>query len=196
MGCCVMSKRVLVFGLSGSGKSSVLHILEKKGRLLHVSAGGLVMKHAGCSLSDFQNRSVQEGVFQGRKVMCKAFDELYCKETSPIIALGAHLRLRCEDGLVMSPFSVTRYLKPDAMAFVCASPDDLIRRRNEDVHRPDRLVQSVEELEAEMMLQLDELYARSLDLDVPACLIPEGSSEEQAEIFSGFLDDLEAGCAY
>jgi adenylate kinase len=169
---------ILVFGVSGVGKSWHCRQAAEALNLRHVSGSDLIRqeKNRLTSISVSADSLRQDRVVDNQQMLLDGFRAFRTQDERSILFDG-HNVVDTDDQLIEIPFEVIAQLNPAAIAIVAGSPADIIRRRANDPMR-DRPVRSIERITAYQDLCIDLARKQAERLSVPMALLNSGTTAE------------------
>ncbi len=178
----------MIVGIPGVGKSTVVNRVVEKLRsksVLHkvVNYGSVMMEQAS-RLPDLKSRDDMRrlSVDAQRKLQIYAANEI-SRLRDQIVIVDTHLFISTAEGFWPGmPLDVLQALKPTNLVLIVASPEEILKRRQNDVSRArDKATREV--LEMELSAANTLLFASSMVCGCPALVIsnPEGSADIAAE---------------
>ena len=181
-----MAKIIVVFGVSGVGKSWMIARLAKRICVAHIQGSQLVRDaRAALSGTNVTSEDLRKGaVLDNQALLIDAFSKVVAKETLPIIFDG-HCLIDAGDKLIDIPLDVVEALTPSGIVLVQAPPFEIVARRQADTLRQ-RPTRSEEDLaqHQEQCIVLCTDYANKLN--VKLAIVPAGNEE----IFSHVVKDI------
>ena len=178
-----MGFRVVVVGIPGVGKTTVVEGLVSGFRGAKFVSFGTLMFDAARSLRWAKNRDDMRKMSVERQ---KRLQRLAATKISRMqgraIVVDTHLFVRTEEGFWPGlPFEVVRAMKPTHLVLVEASPEEIAKRRSADTSRYRDAV-TVEGLAEELGLARVFLTVSSSLTGAPMMIVrnPDGKSSEAA----------------
>jgi len=179
-----MRLRIVIVGIPGVGKTTVV---EKAVKLIEgssVSVFGTAMFEAGRRLGWVKNRDEMRKlpVEKQRRLQTIAAQKI-CRSKGKVTFVDTHLFVRTPEGFWPGlPYIVIQALKPTHLILLEASASELLARRQSDNTRS-RDVVTLEEIEDDLTLARIFLSAASLVSGAPMVFIHnhEGKADEAAK---------------
>lgn len=138
---------VALTGLSGAGKSTLVRIVGKRVAFTPLSASTLLKERAARGGDLPNSETLRLGDFdENQQMLIQAFNEQAVAILGDII-LDCHTIIDTSTGLQVVPSSVFMAMGITAVAFLSVDPEELAKRRAQDVDRL-RPFRTVEELAA------------------------------------------------
>jgi adenylate kinase len=131
-----MAKVIVVFGLSGVGKSWIISRYAAGANVAHVQASQLMRDAKAAQLRNtVTSEDLRRGpVLDNQSLLVNAFTKVLSAETRPIIFDG-HCLVDAGDQIIEIPTAVIRQLKPSAIVLVSAPAEHIVLRRESDTSR-------------------------------------------------------------
>jgi adenylate kinase len=182
-----MAKVIVVFGISGVGKSWMISRYAAAFNVAHIQASQL-MRDAKTALvgKSVTSENLRRGpVLENQSLLTDAFTKVLAEEARPIIFDG-HCLIDAGEYLVEIPVDVIRQLQPSVVMLVCAPPDEIMRRRESDTSR-ERPIRTVDALAAqqERCVAICRDYAERLGIKLEH--VRAGDESRFAQLVSHFL---------
>lgn len=186
-----MPLRVIVLGIPGVGKTTVVDGVVSGYKGAKLVNFGTLMFEAGRSLKWVKNRDeLRKMTVERQKRLQKLAATRISKMQGRVVVVDTHLFIRTEEGFWPGlPFEVVRAMKPTHLVLVEASPEDIARRRSEDVTRYRDPV-TEEMLADELQLARSFLTVASTITGAPMMMVanPEGKQAEAVRKVVGMLE--------
>jgi adenylate kinase len=131
-----MTKVVLVFGVSGVGKSWMISRYAAQAKVAHVQASQLMRDAKAAQIGNtVTSEDLRCGpVLDNQSLLIDAFIKVLATEARPIIFDG-HCLVDAGEQLIEISVDVIRQLKPSGIVLVRAPAEEIVRRRESDVSR-------------------------------------------------------------
>lgn len=179
-------KTVLVFGVSGVGKSWLCGQVAKRLGLRHVSGSALI--RAEKERLTCQNVSVDalrtDHVVDNQRLLLDGFRNYKSQDTKSILFDG-HNVIDSGHGYIEISSEVIVKLQPAAIALIVDSPANIFARRSADLTR-DRPQRSVDDLARYQDLCLDLAKDQANSVGIPITSVRSGDTDT----FCAFLQRL------
>jgi len=129
--------RVVVVGIPGVGKTTVVRDLVSDYRGAKLVNFGTVMLEAGLSLKWIKHRDdLRKLQVEKQRRLQKAAASRIAKMKDKVVVVDTHLFIRTKEGFWPGlPFDVVRALRPTHLVLVEASPEEVAMRRAADSNR-------------------------------------------------------------
>lgn len=179
-----MGVRVVVVGIAGVGKSTVIDHVSKRLDGISVQVFGTVMFEEAKRLRWVKQRDeMRKMPVEKQKRLQKIAAQKLSKSKGRYTLVDTHLFIRTNEGFWPGlPLEVIKALKPTHLVLVEAAPDEILSRRMKDTTRY-RDVITREEVDYELDLAKTLLASASLVSGAPMLIVrnEEGRAEEAAE---------------
>lgn len=131
-----MAKVIVVFGLSGVGKTWMISRYAGQSNVAHIQASQLMRDAKAAQISGaVTSEDLRRGpVLDNQSLLVDAFTKVLTAEVRPIIFDG-HCLVDAGDRLIEIPADVIRELRPSGVVLICAPAEDIVRRRESDISR-------------------------------------------------------------
>jgi adenylate kinase len=163
-------KVIGIFGVSGVGKTTVIHsLLEEEPSWIRISAGSLIAEHRPSAARDSLRRLTTEQILSNQEAVVCGLAERTKRLDAPIAFLDGHLLIDTNSSAFEVSYDIVRRLQLDAVAFLYDLPHVIAKRRFFDRKR-DRARRSVDYIAAEQARSrvLAESYASGLNIPIIA----------------------------
>jgi adenylate kinase len=129
--------RVIVVGIPGAGKTTVVEGLVSDFRGAKLVNFGTVMLEAGLSLKWIKNRDdLRKLTVEKQRRLQKETASRIARMKNRVLVIDTHLFIRTKEGFWPGlPFDVVRAMKPTHLVLVEASPEEVAKRRAADSTR-------------------------------------------------------------
>ena len=193
MPCLAESKRVIIVGIPGVGKttlvSKVVELLKSKKISVNVSIFGTVMfeeakKNGIKDRDDLRKLSVPEQ----KKLQSMAAKKI-ASMTDDIVIVDTHAFIATKEGFYPGlPHNVLEILMPDSFIMISARPEEIYNRRMKDTTR-NRDIVSIEAIKKELDVTSAMLSTCSILCGSPIKMIlnSEGKIDEVAKGIVGAM---------
>ncbi|MDV3277617.1 MAG: adenylate kinase [Nitrososphaerales archaeon] len=190
-----MNLRVVVVGIAGVGKTTVVDKLRSTLTGSELVTFGTVMLEEGKRLRWIKHRDELRklSVAKQRRLQTMAATKI-SRARGKILFIDTHLFIRTKEGFWPGlPFDVVRALKPTHLVLVEASPDEILVRRGSDRTRYRDDV-THEELDTELSLARSFLTVSSTLTGAPMLIAvnSQGKSDEVAANIAKVLTEASA----
>jgi adenylate kinase len=182
-----MAKVVVVFGLSGVGKSWMISRYAAAANVAHIQASQL-MRDAKAALvgKPVTSENLRRGpVLDNQSLVTDAFAKVLAEESRQIIFDG-HCLIDAGEHLIEIPVDVIRRLHPSGIVLVCAPAEEIVTRRESDTSR-ERPVRTVAALatQQDRCVAICSDYAQQLGIKFER--VRAGDESRFADAVSQFL---------
>ena len=185
-----MGVRVVVVGIAGVGKSTVIDRVSKKLDGISVRVFGTVMFEEAKRLRWVKHRDeMRKMPVEKQKRLQKIAAQKLSRSKGRYTLVDTHLFIRTSEGFWPGlPLEVINALKPTHLVLVEATPDEILSRRMKDTSRY-RDVITREEVDYELDLAKTLLASASLVSGAPMLIVrnEEGRAEKAAETISNAI---------
>ncbi len=185
-----MGLRVVVVGVPGVGKTTVVEGLVSEYRGAKLVNFGTVMLKTGLSLKWIKNRDdIRKLTVDKQRSLQKVAASKISKMKDRTVVVDTHLFIRTKEGFWPGlPFDVVRALRPTHLVLVQASPEEVARRRTADSKRYRDTV-TMDDLEEELGLARSFLAVSSTLTGAPMLMVnnSEGRAAEVASEIASML---------
>lgn len=173
-----MKLRVVVVGVPGVGKSTVVEKLTSELKGAKLATFGSVMLDEGKSLKWIKHRDELRKLTVERQRRLQKFTAArIAKMKAPVVIVDTHLFIRTREGFWPGlPFDVVMALKPTHLILVEASPDEIAKRRASDTSRYRDTI-SREALVEELGLARSFLSVSSTLTGAPMLIVNNGDGQ-------------------
>ncbi|HLQ06538.1 MAG TPA: adenylate kinase [Nitrososphaerales archaeon] len=182
--------RVVVVGVPGVGKTTVVEGLVSEYRGAKLVNFGTVMLKTGLSLKWIKNRDdIRKLTVEKQRSLQKVAASKISKMKDRTVVVDTHLFIRTKEGFWPGlPFDVVRALRPTHLVLVQASPEEVARRRTADSKRYRDTV-TMDDLEEELGLARSFLAVSSTLTGAPMLMVnnSEGRAAEVASEIASML---------
>jgi len=186
----VVGLRVVVVGVPGVGKTTVVEGLVSEYRGAKLVNFGTVMLKTGLSLKWIKNRDdIRKLTVEKQRSLQKVAASKISKMKDRTVVVDTHLFIRTKEGFWPGlPFDVVRALRPTHLVLVQASPEEVARRRTADSKRY-RDTLTMDDLEEELGLARSFLAVSSTLTGAPMLMVnnSEGRAAEVASEIASML---------
>jgi len=186
----VVGLRVVVVGVPGVGKTTVVEGLVSEYRGAKLVNFGTVMLKTGLSLKWIKNRDdIRKLTVEKQRSLQKVAASKISKMKDRTVVVDTHLFIRTKEGFWPGlPFDVVRALRPTHLVLVQASPEEVARRRTADSKRYRDTV-TMDDLEEELGLARSFLAVSSTLTGAPMLMVnnSEGRAAEVASEIASML---------
>lgn len=181
------TKIILVFGLPGAGKTTLIKGITDSSDLYHrLSGGSLINAELPQEDRDKLRKLGENQILINQEKLILNFQSKLKQLRGKKIIFDGHCVVKDSDQIVEIPVTVIQRLTPDLIIFVDEDPQIISERRLGDASRPDRERESIEQLKAQRDLQVSICKNYSEALKVPFKVLPAPSLEAMLNI----LQDL------
>ena len=186
-----MNLRVVVVGIPGVGKTTVVDKMRASLRGSRLITFGTVMLEEGTRLRWVKHRDELRKlpVERQKKLQTLAAAKI-ARMKARVLFVDTHLFIRTKEGFWPGlPFDVVRALKPTHLILVEATPEEIMMRRSTDSTRYRDEV-TMDSLDGELALARSFLAASSTLTGAPMLIASngQGKSEEVARELAGVLE--------
>ena len=132
-----MGLRVIVVGIPGVGKTTVVQKLVSRTRGAKLENFGSVMLERGLALRWIRHRDeLRKLPVEKQKKLQKLAASKIARMKDKVVVVDTHLFIRTEEGFWPGlPFEVVRAMQPTHLILVEATPDEILTRRSADKSR-------------------------------------------------------------
>jgi adenylate kinase len=142
---------VAVTGISGVGKSTLLHALQSEISFQHLNASGIIQQareqsdHGTIALDELRNANIE----QNQQLLVRGFHSSVDPDAS-LVVLDGHTLIDREDRVILISPAVFESIGIERLAVLTDDPAAIHSRRMKDSarRRPDRTIERLSELQA------------------------------------------------
>jgi adenylate kinase len=158
---------IVVFGISGVGKSSAIsNFIQGHPEWAHVQAGKLLQNKMPETAYDDLRLGTDEKILKNQNLLVSAFDE-YLKTTSHSkIIFDGHSVIDSGQDFFKVPPSIIKKLYPQKIIFIFSEPEKIVKQREKDPSRS-RPIYSLEKTTEFQKISLNHAKAIANELDIP-----------------------------
>jgi adenylate kinase len=182
----------VIMGLPGAGKTTVIASLRKLMPKLKVINFGDIALEAGKRLYSIESRDDMRrklSVEQQQKLQQEAVAVL-SRMTERNVLLDTHCAVKTATGYLPGlPFWMLQRLKIDGFILVSAKPEEIFNRRKNDLERPGRDAESLDEMKLHDAISRGMLAAYAVLAGAPAMVVEnsEGMVENAAKMAESMI---------
>lgn len=178
-------KIILVFGLSGVGKSTLIHeFLENRNDFIRVSGGSLIDCNKKTEHRDELRTLAPCEILENQKQLIKNFSSIKKELCNKHIVFDGHCIIKNGASITEVPVDIIKNLFPNIIIFVEGTAEEIIERRKKDSTRPNREIETAAQIEEGILLQKSICSKYSSELGVPLKVIYASEIDKFAEIIS------------
>jgi adenylate kinase len=187
-----LSHTIVVFGISGVGKSHTISEFVGSKSFVHIQASGLLrsakLAVEGRDVTAEELRT--DDIHYNQTLLISSFEEARSRELRNIIFDGHNL-IDNGDRLIEIPAEVVDRLRPAGIIVICADPIEIVSRRQKDTVRS-RPVRSVEELQIHQSRCVALGKAHAERLGIPYHQVTAGDGDGFTTAIMSILERAEA----
>lgn len=184
--CLAESKKVVIVGIAGVGKttlvSKIVEILNNKQKSVSVHSFGTVMFEEAKKLGIVNRDELRKLSVNEQKELQKKAAKKIASMNHDVVIIDTHAFISTKEGFYPGlPYQVLEELKPENFITVSARPEEIYNRRMKDTTR-DRDIISIENIKKELSVQDAMLSSCAVITGSPlkSILNSEGKVEEAA----------------
>lgn len=171
---------IVIFGLPGAGKSTILHLLKKRKNVKIINYGDLMFEIAKKRFGVQGRDDIRKLPFEKQREVQEEVGKALQKEKGTI--LDTHCTVSTPQGYLPAlPFSILKDLPVKNFVLVTAKADEIVARRERDkTTRSGRDSESVESIQQHDLMNKAMLATYAAFKGVPALIVDneEGKIEE------------------
>ena len=182
-------KIILVFGLSGVGKSTLVHkVLENRNDFERVSGGSLIDCNKKTENRDELRVLPSDEILDNQKQLIKNFAKVKTELGHKHIIFDGHCIIKNGPSITEVPTDIIKKLFPNIIVFVEATAKEIIERRKNDSSRPNREIETTAQINENICLQKNICSKYSSELGVPLEFLNTAEPGKFAKILDAIIN--------
>ena len=181
-------KVILVFGLPGAGKSTIINeVVRSNPLLIRLSGGSLIGKDLTEAERDHLRKLGANEILKNQELLVLGFLKAVAENLGKTIIFDGHCIVKDGENLVEVPTDIIARLTPSLIVFLNPLAEDIVSRRLGDVNRPEREPETVAQIEKLQARQIALCQEYSRSLNVPLQIISDPSVDKFRSVIMSML---------
>lgn len=176
-------KIILVFGLPGAGKSTLINDAVKEDEsLIRLSGGTLIGRELTEAERDNLRKLEANEILRNQELLVLGFSKAVQENPHKTIIFDGHCVVKNGNNFVEIPTSIIERLNPSLILFLKPSAEEIELRRRTDISRPDREVETIAQIAAlqEKQITVCQQYSRTLNVNLEIIESPSAENFKSA----------------
>ena len=161
-------KIIIVFGLPGAGKTTLINsFIKTNDGFTRLSGGTLINEALSEQDRDYLRKQNKEEILSNQEKLVFNFHRNKKRLAGQNIIFDGHCLIKDKEQQVEVPAEIIRRLEPDLIIFVDEDLETIVKHRTMDPNRPNRESETIKDLKVIRKLQLKICEEYSTKIGVP-----------------------------
>jgi adenylate kinase len=179
------AKVILVFGLPGAGKSTLINnLISTRPEYIRLSGGSLISGDISEAERDKLRKLGADEVLKNQELLVINFQKALQNNREKTVIFDGHCMIKNADSLIEIPLDIIRRLTPSLIVFINPSAALIHSRRTNDPNRPDREIETIENIDALKTRQINICQQYSGQLGIPLYIFDGSNIDDFEKVIS------------
>jgi len=178
---------MIVFGLPGVGKSTLIKKATKDNNFVRLSGGTLISENISDEDRDTLRKKSKDQILSNQEILIFNFLKTIRTLSDRHIIFDGHCIVKENNSITPIPLNIIKRLQPNILVFIDEPSEVIIERRKHDLIRPDREIETIADIDVNRKMQLEICKSYSVALKIPLKVLVSPEQRQMNSIINKLI---------